>query len=204
MLEVATKFLTSTELLVITQDNGLSNDLMGLNRLRSVQGKRLSVGRINRYGYLSRYLTKEQRSASGGSRGNGDLRSAATLFPEDRERIPVAQVPSSGVAVFGAKVYRLGRRIATGGEGCIYDLEDGTVAKIYHQDKLTVGRRKLLARVSPRQRPVRLNGLRFREFFAWLSRSVTNVTASLPGDDPGMDPDALQALSAEPWPEDTL
>lgn len=63
---------------------------------------------------------------------------------------------------------------------------------------------EMLARVSPRQRPVRLNGLRFREFFAWLSRSVTNVTASLPGDEPGMDLDALQALSAEPWPEDTL
>lgn len=63
---------------------------------------------------------------------------------------------------------------------------------------------EMLARVSPKQRPVRLNGLRFREFFAWLSRSVTNVTASLPGDEPSMDLDALQALSAEPWPEDTL
>lgn len=147
MLEVATKFLTSTELLVITQDDGLSNDLMGLNRLRSVQGKRLSVGRINRYGYLSRYLTKEQRSASGSSRGNGGSRSVATLIPEDREQIPVAQVPSSGAAVFGTKVYRLGRKIALGGEGCIYDLEDGTVAKIYHQSKLTVGRRKKLERM---------------------------------------------------------
>ena len=63
---------------------------------------------------------------------------------------------------------------------------------------------EMLARVSPRQRPVRLNGLQFREFFAWLSRSVANVTASLPGDEPGVDLDALQALSAEPWPEDTL
>lgn len=147
MLEVATKFLTSTELLVITQDDGLSNDLMGLNRLHSVQGKRLSVGRINRYGYLSRYLTKEQRSASGSSRGNGGSRSVATLIPEAREQIPVAQVPSSGKAVFGTKAYRLGRKIALGGEGCIYDLEDGTVAKIYHQSKLTVGRRKKLERM---------------------------------------------------------
>ena len=44
LLEVATRFMTSTELLVITQDDGLSNDLLGLNRLQSVQGKRLTVG----------------------------------------------------------------------------------------------------------------------------------------------------------------
>ena len=31
-----------------------------------------------------------------------------------------------------------------------------------------------------------------------------NVTPSLPGDEPGMELDALQALSAEPWPEETL
>lgn len=68
LLEVATRFMTSTELLVITQDDGLSNDLLGLNRLQSVQGKRLTVGRINRYGYLSRYLTQEQRFAGSSSR----------------------------------------------------------------------------------------------------------------------------------------
>ena len=59
-------------------------------------------------------------------------------------------------------------------------------------------------KVSPRQRPVRLNGLQFREFFAWLSRSVANVSASLPGEEPNVDLEALEALSAEPWPENTL
>lgn len=63
---------------------------------------------------------------------------------------------------------------------------------------------ELLAKVSPKQRPVRLNGLQFREFFAWLSRSVANVSASLPGDEPDMDMEALEVLSAEPWPEGIL
>ena len=62
---------------------------------------------------------------------------------------------------------------------------------------------EMLAKVSPRQRPVRLNGLQFREFFAWLSRSVANVSASLPGEEPNVDLEALEALSAEPWPENT-
>jgi uncharacterized protein YegL len=63
---------------------------------------------------------------------------------------------------------------------------------------------EMLARISPRQQPVRLNGLQFREFFAWLSRSVACVSASLPGDETDLNMDDLQALAAEPWPENTL
>lgn len=62
---------------------------------------------------------------------------------------------------------------------------------------------EMLNRLSRRQ-AVRLNGLQFREFFAWLSSSVAAVSASLPGDEPGLDLEALRALEAEPWPEDTL
>ena len=148
LLEVATRFMTSTELLVVTQDDGLSNDLLGLNRLQSVQGKRLTVGRINRYGYLSRYLTREQRFAGSNSRSGWESRSAATPIPENREQIPVAHIPASGEAVFGSAALCLGEKIATGGEGSIYDLGDGTVAKIYHRGKLTVGRREKLERMT--------------------------------------------------------
>ena len=62
----------------------------------------------------------------------------------------------------------------------------------------------MLARVSPRQQPVRLSVLQFREFFAWLSRSVASVSASMPGDEPDLDMEDLQALAAEPWPEGGL
>ena len=62
---------------------------------------------------------------------------------------------------------------------------------------------EMLGRLSKRQ-AVRLSGLQFREFFVWLSRSVASVSASLPGDEPALDLEALQALAAEPWPEDTL
>ena len=140
--------MTSTELLVITQDDGLSNDLLGLNRLQSVQGKRLTVGRINRYGYLSRYLTQEQRFAGSSSRSGWESRSVAALIPEDQTQIPVSHVPASGEAVFGSTALCLGEKLATGGEGSIYDLSDGTVAKIYHRGKLTVGRREKLERMT--------------------------------------------------------
>lgn len=51
---------------------------------------------------------------------------------------------------------------------------------------------------------VRLHGLQFREFFAWLSQSVSAVSVSTPGTEPEPDLAALQALAAQPWPEDTL
>ena len=62
---------------------------------------------------------------------------------------------------------------------------------------------EMLSRLSRRQ-AVRLNGTRFREFFLWLSRSVASVSATLPGEETSLNLEALQALSAEPWPEDTL
>lgn len=62
----------------------------------------------------------------------------------------------------------------------------------------------MLAMFTPKRRPVRLNGLQFREFFSWLSQSVANMSASLPGDEDELDMDALNALEAEPWPEGTL
>lgn len=62
----------------------------------------------------------------------------------------------------------------------------------------------MLSRLSPRQQPVRLTGLQFREFFAWLSRSVASVSASMPGDEPDLNMEDLRELEAEPWPEGGL
>ena len=55
-----------------------------------------------------------------------------------------------------------------------------------------------------RRGAVRMNGLHFREFFAWLSRSVAEVSASNPGDDFTLDQEALNKLETEPWVENTL
>ena len=55
-----------------------------------------------------------------------------------------------------------------------------------------------------RRGAVRMSGLYFREFFAWLSRSVAEVSASNPGDDFTLDQEALSKLESEPWMENTL
>ena len=149
LLAAATHFMTSTSLLVVTQDNALSRDLLHLNQLDSVQGKRVAVSRINRYGYLSRFLTPEQRSQSGpgASRGaSGPFFPGAPLVETREERLPAGHVPQKGELVqAGGVLYPLREALAKGGEGTIYDLGDGTVAKIYQAEKLTAGRRDKLA-----------------------------------------------------------
>lgn len=40
----------------------------------------------------------------------------------------------------------------------------------------------VLAKFSPNRRPLRLQGLKFREFFVWLSQSVVAVSQSTPGE----------------------
>lgn len=148
ILTAATRFLTSSALLVITQDHKLSADLIHLNCLGSVRGRGLGVSRINRYGYLSRYIPLEERFA--GSR-SGDTAPApaipaAPLVPGAGEPLPVSRVPGSGEAVYSPSgALTLGSVLGSGGEGTIYDLGDGTVAKLYHADKLTAARRDKLS-----------------------------------------------------------
>lgn len=149
LLAVATRFLTSAELLVITQDVKLSQDLLHLNELGSVRGKRLTVCRINSYGYLSRFLPQEKRFAGSDSHARWGSREQAVLVEENRTLIPVDHTPAEGEVVRAASgMLRLGAKIASGGEGTIYDLEDGTVAKLYHAGKLTVGRREKLEKMA--------------------------------------------------------
>lgn len=82
LLSSATRLMTSSPLLVITQDRDLSCDLLRLNQLDSMREKQpVAVSRINRYGYLSRFQPLEQRPADSRAEGaaafagaDGDLR----------------------------------------------------------------------------------------------------------------------------------
>lgn len=158
LLAAVTRFLTSTQLLVITQDNDLSADLLHLNQLNSVQGKRVAVSRINRYGYLSRFLTPEQRSQSNpgfSSSVSGPFFPSAPLVEAREEQLCVGRVPQEGELVKAESgSFFLGKALARGGEGTIYDLEDGTVAKVYRREKLTVGRRDKLTLMTSQTLPI--------------------------------------------------
>lgn len=164
LLTVATDLLTTTKLLILTQDNKLSEDLMHLNRLHSVYGKRLTVARINRYGYLSRYAPRDQRFAGGSAAGGWGRQTQ--VIPENQTLLPIDRVPTTGEMIQTQReTFLLGKRLANGGEGTIYDLGDGTVAKLYHKNKLTIGRQdKLLEMVKT---PVTCPGVCWPKELLW-------------------------------------
>lgn len=51
---------------------------------------------------------------------------------------------------------------------------------------------KTLARFSPRRTPLRLKGMRFKEFFQWLSQSVSRTSISMPGEKIELDTDKIK------------
>ncbi|MBK5399433.1 VWA domain-containing protein [Pseudomonas sp. TH39(2020)] len=75
------------------------------------------------------------------------------------------------------------------------------VSNLINQRKLTVfpiaigeaANVQSLARFSPKLPPLRLQGLRFNEFFDWLSRSVSQASASTPGDEIKLDVKGIEA-----------
>lgn len=74
------------------------------------------------------------------------------------------------------------------------------VNKLVEEGKLTVfpiaiGENadiKVLERFSKDRKPLKLQGLKFKEFFAWLSKSVSNTSKSMIGDKVKLDIDGLK------------
>lgn len=53
----------------------------------------------------------------------------------------------------------------------------------------------ILAMFSPKRPPLRLKGLRFKEFFEWLSKSVSVTSQSTPGEDIHLDVEGIKGWS---------
>ena len=74
------------------------------------------------------------------------------------------------------------------------------VVSMVNQKKLTVfpigigaaADMETLGQFSPTRSPLRLQGLKFREFFEWLSASVQRVSASTPGEEVQLDEDGIK------------
>ena len=86
--------------------------------------------------------------------------------------------------------------------GSAYELEQASdrIKEMTDKRKLTVfpiaigaeADLSALARLSPKRAPLKLQGLKFREFFEWLSRSVSRTSQSTPGETIKLDLEGLK------------
>lgn len=53
--------------------------------------------------------------------------------------------------------------------------------------------------LSPKRSPLKLQGLKFREFFAWLSQSVSKTSQSMPGEKIALDSDGVKEWANKGW-----
>lgn len=140
-----TRLRIQSRLLLITQDKKLASDIIKLNAHESIRGKDVDVLRINRHGALERFGNPSDNWHQSSSVND------YTVLPEEQFAIchsvtnepdtPIIlkAVPASGDVVYGKEhqAIHLGQLLASGGEGCIYFVDNQNVAKIYKEGKIT-------------------------------------------------------------------
>ncbi|MCI6732705.1 MAG: hypothetical protein MR487_10360 [Lachnospiraceae bacterium] len=163
-----TRLRMKGRMLLITQDRGLTADILNLNNQRSSSGDPILVQRINRYGYLSK--PAELRTGDNGASGScnniyhkpvhttGDNRNrrnhplfktGQTVTSLSTDPVPGIRIPEEGEYVFTGSGKRiiLQKRLSNGGEGTIYRTNVPQVAKIYFAEKNNEFRRAKLERM---------------------------------------------------------
>lgn len=86
------------------------------------------------------------------------------------------------------------------GDPSLLDKAISKTVELVNKKKLTVfpigigcdADMEILGKFSPKRPPLRLQGLKFREFFAWLSQSVSKTSQSTPGENVKLDLEGIK------------
>ena len=159
-LTVFTQYRLKYNLMLVTQDNNLANDIMNLDNSRSVNTKnRIMVEKINRHGFLRMFKTaapvpKPQRPAPGNGANPTPRRKDSVGVPDEERfafaasvtqvegKITASHIPGEGDEVTAErggqkKPVKLVKAGPSGGEGTIYFTDiPNVVAKIYKREKI--------------------------------------------------------------------
>lgn len=150
-------------MLFITQDNGLTVDLLNNNDSSSVRAYASLVKRITPQGYLNnntavirengKWIVPDRKTVSLARVLTQKSESVFRTFEHPTgmadEVIPLTEVPAESDTIYAMKPeseqfaeVELGKLIASGGEGSVYETNTPFVAKIYKEDKVTTLRKE--------------------------------------------------------------
>ena len=139
-----TKFKMSYKLLLITQDRNLGKEILALNKSKAVRGNKVSVLRINKYGFLSRHENEESEHKTSQHTEVSAINKVDKFEKGNHvtnisdELIIVSHIPSEGEKVKADnQVVILGKELGKGGEGAIFETNTPYVAKIYKAERIT-------------------------------------------------------------------
>jgi serine/threonine protein kinase len=139
LLFVFTKFRIKENLLLITQDNKLTMDMLSLNNGKAVNSwKRIYVRRIEKSGKLGQFYFDDSINPQVKKRSN--ISSNGCVEINHDEKLPLVAVPVMGDSLYteDGNIIQLGNKIAAGGEGSVYEIEGFIqVAKLYDIHHLT-------------------------------------------------------------------
>lgn len=152
---VFTQFRLKYNLLLITQDSNLANDIVNISKSKAVNtNNQILVKRINKYGFLSTFTFDKQpnitpRNSSTNSRSLTDSNipdeerfASSKIVTQIAGKISVSYIPKEGDTVYAErsgqrKPIKLINSVATGGEGAIFTTDiPNVVAKIYKLEKI--------------------------------------------------------------------
>lgn len=153
---VFTKFRMQYNLLLITQDRDLSEDILKLNESKSVSSNKIvDVKKLNKHGFLSPVYPKNQKN----KKKTSPVVNECKISEEEKfelchqvtnirdDKINLTYVPKEGDQVYvyvNDKYFEisLNKELGAGGEAFIYSTNTKFVAKIYKKANNTIRKRE--------------------------------------------------------------
>ncbi len=136
-----TRYRPKCKLLLITQDNNLAQTILRLNDDLSTADcvEKVEAKRIGNNGELWFYGWQRPKVDFDDDDGVEPFRLFTSVTKIPNTPLPCTQVVEEGARLYTsqAQVIELGKKIASGGEGIIYETNTEYVAKIYKPDQLT-------------------------------------------------------------------
>lgn len=155
-LTVFSKFRMTYDLMLITRDRKLAKEILQLNNSKAALSEHvIQVKTIDKNGYLTELLPTKKEDEHHESQKNGNtiknnegnksnikaFRICKQVSSIPHKPLSVDYVPQENDTVYckgSSNSYRLGKCLASGGEGHIYETNNhDVVAKIYNKEKIT-------------------------------------------------------------------